>query len=225
MREFGHGIKIPDLPEQPIASKEILWPIQPGFGNLPTGDSSRFPDIQAIKTRKSAEQPAPLFAFKKAVSNALKRVLILDGYFLEPEKGKGNRQSRIDQILMWMPETMQANDIRILTNALEPNGNVDIGNDVKKQFQEHAEVINSYRLPGAGKCTIDMKFTLDQTFDCVHDRFAIIDDELWHFGATVGGFHSQVNAATRGWRASEHGAKVFFESAWAGDSRMGKKKK
>lgn len=35
----------------------------------------------------------------------------------------------------------------------------------------------------------------------VHDRFAIVDDVLWHCGATIGGLHNQINAMTFGWSA------------------------
>ena len=48
----------------------------------------------------------------------------------------------------------------------------------------------------------------------VHDRFAIIDDELWHFGATVGGSHRSVTAYSRGWSAQATRAGEFFEEAW-----------
>lgn len=48
----------------------------------------------------------------------------------------------------------------------------------------------------------------------VHDRFALIDDELWHFGATVGGAHRSINAYSRGWDAGETRAMEFFEEAW-----------
>jgi hypothetical protein len=48
----------------------------------------------------------------------------------------------------------------------------------------------------------------------VHDRFAIVDDELWHFGATVGGAHRSVNAFSRGWDAKTTRASEFFEEAW-----------
>ena len=33
----------------------------------------------------------------------------------------------------------------------------------------------------------------------VHDRFAIVDDNLWHWGATVGGGHELLNVVTFGW--------------------------
>lgn len=48
----------------------------------------------------------------------------------------------------------------------------------------------------------------------IHDRFAIVDNELWHFGADVGGAHLSINAASRGWNAEERGAVRFFDNVW-----------
>ncbi len=48
----------------------------------------------------------------------------------------------------------------------------------------------------------------------VHDRFAIFDDELWHFGGTVGGIMKAVNAYSRGWNSEDHRAKDFFDDIW-----------
>lgn len=47
-----------------------------------------------------------------------------------------------------------------------------------------------------------------------HDRFAIIDDELWHWGANVGGTHHHVNAYSRGWSAADTEAISYFERLW-----------
>lgn len=48
----------------------------------------------------------------------------------------------------------------------------------------------------------------------VHHRFAIVDDELWHFEATVGGSHRSLNAYSRGWDACMTRAGEFFDEAW-----------
>lgn len=50
-----------------------------------------------------------------------------------------------------------------------------------------------------------------------HDRFAIVDNELWHFGATVGGSHPSINAFSRGWNAAETGAIRYFTELWRGN--------
>lgn len=37
----------------------------------------------------------------------------------------------------------------------------------------------------------------------IHDRFALMDGEIWHFGGTVGGVNSHLTAYSRGW--PDHG--------------------
>ena len=220
MKSFAPEIKTVVKSKQPVPDKAIFWAAQTGYGNLPNGDRNSFPEMRAIAERYSAEKPNPLATFGEAVAQAQNRVLLIDQYLLNPDKG--NRQDRIDHILRWMPETILANDIRFLTKSHNTNGNKEVDNDLAKKFQEHAEIINLFRPKGGGQCAIEVRFTLTQNFDYIHDRFAIIDDELWHFGATVGGFHSQVSAATRGWRASDHGAVDFFELAWNAKPQIGK---
>lgn len=51
-----------------------------------------------------------------------------------------------------------------------------------------------------------------QGFPELHDRFAIIDDEAWHFGSTVGGGYFRFGAATRGWDADE--LATLFKNKW-----------
>lgn len=213
MKSFGPQIDTVPKPKRPVPGKAILWAAQTGYGNMPNGDRDCFPEMRAIVARKYAIQPNPLATFGEAVSQAQDRVWVIDPYFFDPDN-RGSRQDRIVHILRWMPETILANDIRFLTKSYNSNDNRAVDSDLAKQFQEHAEFINMYRSKGTGECIIQVRFTLTKNFDYIHDRFAIVDDELWHFGATVGGFHSLVSAATRGWRASDHGAEEFFKLAW-----------
>ena len=48
----------------------------------------------------------------------------------------------------------------------------------------------------------------------LHDRFAITDGALWHFGATVGGGYSGLTAVSGPWPATETRAVEFFEECW-----------
>ena len=84
-----------------------------------------------------------------------------------------------------------------------------------------ANAINSSNRYRSGRLVVEVRFTLGTKFPYVHDRFAIIDDELWHFGATVGGLHQDVNAATRGWDVDDNDALRFFEVAWEGERNNG----
>ncbi len=201
--------------KRPVPEPRILWPTVVGFGENGGSDSGRFPSLTAIKARRAAQTPEALSAFVEAAQNAQDRILILDDFLFKPKEGQ-SQQSRYDQILRWLPVGLVANDIRFLTNAHGDRAERDL---IQQQFTKRAAAINSRAPRRAGRATIAIKFSLGREFPYVHDRFAIIDSELWHFGSTVGGLHNDVNAATRGWDADEHDALRFFEDAWRGDAR------
>jgi len=199
---------------RPYPQPQILWPTFPGYGNGEESDASTFPRLTAIKARRAASPPKSLTAFVKAASMALDRILVLDDFLFKPLEGQ-SQQSRYEQMLEWLPYGLVANEIRILTNAHEDKTQQ---RTIQNQFNEHVADINRRMTRRAGMATIEIRFTLGSTFPYVHDRFAIIDNELWHFGATVGGLHNLVNAATRGWDAEAHDAVRFFYQAWDGDN-------
>ncbi len=199
---------------RPYPEPQILWPTFPGYGDdSRSSDSRAFPCLPAIKARLAASPPEALTAFVEAVWMAQDRILVLDDFLFKPREGQ-SRQSRYEQILFWLPNGLVANDIRFLTNAHEDRAEQDA---IQKLFNEHVAAINQRAPRRAGAAKIEISFSLGRKFPYVHDRFAIIDNELWHFGATVGGLHSLVNAATRGWDAEAHDAVRFFNDAWDGD--------
>jgi hypothetical protein len=198
---------------RPFPEKQILWPTSPGYGDNGGSDSCVFPSVKAIMARQAACPPEALLAFVESVWEAQDRILVLDDFLFKPLKGQ-SQQSRYDKILFWLPDLLVAKDIRFLTNA---HGDKAERDAIRKLFNEHVAGINQHRSHRAGMAKIEIRFSLGSKFPYVHDRFAIIDDELWHFGATVGGLHSLVNAATRGWDAEAHQAARFFEDAWKGD--------
>jgi len=202
MKNFKNKITISEKSALPIpAEKEILWAGQDGgCGHFPASKSN-------IIYRKYAPDPTPIYAFRDAVIKAQERIWMVDEYLLVSEKRKPN--NRIETISTWLQNDINANDIRLLTKH---HDEIDI--DALDKFKLRADAINNSRPRNPVKCNIEIKTNLSNKIDYLHDRFAIIDDELWHFGATVGGFHSSVNAVSRGWRASEHGAIEFFEFLW-----------
>jgi hypothetical protein len=203
---------------QPVApateEPQILWPSAHYYGDNGGSDSSVFPSLTAIKARCGARPPEPLEAFVETVRDARDRILILDDYLFKPLAGQ-SQQDRLRQILAWLPVGLVANDIRFLTNR-HPDQDF-----IRKQFNERVTEINQRSPRRLGTAAIDIRFTLGTAFPYVHDRFAIIDCELWHFGATVGGLHSLVNATSRGWDAHSREAVRFFDEAWKGDSDVG----
>lgn len=50
--------------------------------------------------------------------------------------------------------------------------------------------------------------------DFIHDRFAIVDNILWHFGSDIGSSNTSLNATSYGWNADKLGVIIFFEELW-----------
>ena len=208
----------PQKKEYPL-SKALFWATAWGYGNCENGDATRFPSsLQPIKARIKAYEAnegsafLPLMTFVEAARNAQDRIWVLDGYLFSPVDGM-NRSCRIDAIMRWFPAGLAASSVRLLTASI----NDDVDRETERQFHELARRINERDKYRKNRLTIEVNFALVKHFPYVHDRFAIIDDELWHFGATVGGLHPDVSATSRGWSAKEYGADQFFDMAWEGD--------
>ncbi|MCP1445516.1 hypothetical protein J3D54_004648 [Pseudomonas sp. GGS8] len=202
MSKFDSGLRLPVKPPRTPLKTEIMWGCE-------SGGSHHFPrDIETIHTRRHSPAPRPLEAFSKAVSSAVDRIWVVDEYFLKPDTSV-QPDGRILTILDWLHAGLVASDIRILTRM-----HAEVPEDMLQLFQMREEEINTRQARRAKCCSIQVNTRLRQDFDYIHDRFAVVDDELWHFGATVGGFHASVNAASRGWCAVDSGAIAFFELAW-----------
>lgn len=201
MKGFGFEIAIAPKAERPFPAREILWGSQEGGQN-------RFPRSTAAWERKYSSDPVPLQKFGEAVAAAQERIWIVDEYLLMPEKGKGSPADRIDKILTWLHLSLAASDIRLLTKQHQ-----EFPEDGLKKFQRRAREISNHEARRGKECCIEIRTHLTREWDFVHDRFAIVDDELWH--GTAGGFQASVSAASRGWRAVDHGAIDFFEKIWS----------
>jgi hypothetical protein len=202
MKKLSSGPALPPKPPRIALPKDILWGCQ-------SGGSPHFPrDLATIHQRRYAPDPEPMHAFRDAVMNAAERVWVVDEYFLVPNNG-AEPDARVDSVLAWFPDSLAASDIRILTKEHK-----QITDDMLNRFEQRAQAINARNPNRPAKCLIQICTQLTHKFNFIHDRFAVIDDELWHFGASVGGFHSSVTAASRGWDAVDLGAVAFFEMAW-----------
>lgn len=197
-------------PSPPLPEKQILRP------PCHQGDnSSLFPDTNQIYSRRKASNTHDFLidVFFEAIANALERVLIVDNYFFKPHEGKGDNEDeklddRIDILLLPMESrSFQASEVKILSGC-----NADETQEsLQTKLQSRANRISQKRPIGNSSLSIEFKTLPDRL---IHDRFAIIDDELWHFGGTVGGFEKQFSVASRGWRASEYGADALFHNIW-----------
>lgn len=212
------GIGVPEpvaSPAQatPALQPRIVWPGLARNGSArPEGwlpcDLDAFPETQFIaERRRRGEGSTHLPMFKAHVQGALRRVLIVDTYLL------CGGEAAEAEVLSWFPEGFEAAEVRIAC------GGVQSGRDPRafnNEISAVADRINTRRRRlGTPALRLETKLDLDSAIPpFVHDRFAVVDDELWHFGATVGGLHHKVNAATRGWDAVSAQAERFFNEVW-----------
>lgn len=152
--------------------------------------------------------------FGKHVASAVDRVLVVDTYLL-----CGGERAE-EEVLSWFPDSFEAKDVRIACGGLKQSRSETL---FTTKLADRATAINTRKASlGAPATIIMLKTNLDpSSYPYVHDRFAVVDDELWHFGATVGGLHHGVNAATRGWNAVAVGAVNFFGEVWSQRARGG----
>lgn len=136
-----------------------------------------------------------LLAFETAVMGAHRRLLVLDPHF--DEVGVRALRDALDY--------SQAREIRFLTGQT--------ADDVKPWCQDFELRINTDRTDHL-KVKVEWRNLRRHSFPFLHDRFAIVDDALWHFGATVGGGHAGVNAASGPWPAVDARAEDFFAECW-----------
>lgn len=191
-------------PEQPLHEKIIYW------GTSSAGDDRRFPTESDIRLRGCSEVPMPLSVFVNAVRNAVQRVWIVDEYFFTSGSNNIKTTNHVSDICKWFHKDLKATDIRILTGSHD-----EVSVDELSLVRMQADDINRSQPKRQTVCTIAIKTNLTSgKFSYIHDRFAVIDNELWHFGGTVGGYQKKVSAVSRGWCARETGAIEFFELAW-----------
>ena len=189
-------------PPEPSVEPQLLWPsIKYGKG-IENQDASFFPDMQDVCGRHAASKTdtiLKLIAFESAVVQAEIHILVLDPHF--DEIGAN--------VLGPALEFSQARDVRLLTG----------GGDVSKEEREGLrKMFTDYRnlnQVDSSQVAVQWRATLDKsTFPFLHDRFAIVDGSLWHFGSTVGGGHQGLTAASGPWSATRTRAKEFFEECW-----------
>jgi hypothetical protein len=197
---------------EPVATDDyipsLLWPaiVVSDLGDrYVEQDRSQFPDEQAIRLRyqcvKSNTLAYGLKAFSLAVAEATYRIYILDLQFLE------FGYAVLEQVM----SATRAPEIRIVSKKATGQQRRELESKCQTLDLLRNPTPRDSRPPGKVEWRPDL---LDHNFPHLHDRFAIIDNELWHFGATVGGGHPCLNAASRGWSATAMRATEFFNEVW-----------
>ena len=189
------------LPE-PSVCPRLLWPSIRYWERIENRDLSCFPTRELVNGRRKAHGDGiavKLLAFEAAVMEALVRILVLDPHFDEI----GAR------VLGPALSSSQASDVRLLT------GGGDIDREERERLRRELTQYLNLDQPTPRGFEVRWKANLEKRhFPFLHDRFAIVDGELWHFGSTVGGGCAGLTAASGPWSTSTTRAAEFFEECW-----------
>lgn len=183
---------------------KLLWPTLDN--TCEAIDLHRFPQqLEETLRYKCGEFGACSENFMSAIRNALDRVWLIDRYLLKLVQGVNQSFSSVFERSLLQTK---ASDIRLLTTGKSGH---------KEQIKRLHEIQEARcKPPRTDKFTIEVRIIREGPTQTrfPHDRFALIDDELWHWGANVGGTHHEVNAYSHGWMANETGAVQYFQRLW-----------
>ena len=186
--------RIRPVPSAPSTLPALLWPSVGNDGS--SVGAVYFPDREHIHWRRELckKSAMTLPTFVQAVATAHRRLFIMDSHF--DEIGVNSLQRAL--------EGSQVSDVRLLTGHVR---------DLETKRIDLENRINLYR--NDQRVNVRWHTTLDRnSYPFLHDRFAVVDGALWHFGATVGGGHPGLNAASGPWPAEETRSVDFFEECW-----------
>ena len=185
------------LPTVPVKESGLISPAvplaAPSFHWIATLPGTAFP--ARLGPPGPGNPGTPLPGFVSAVASASQRIWIIDRHF---EGWCG-----LAQLL----EVLLPGSAR---RPLKPRGTAPVVMILSRRVKEARDWLTSEKkgLPQ----NIRIAGLRDDA--SVHDRFALVDDDLWHFGSTVGGAHPEVSAATRGWGAEVPLFERLFQSLW-----------
>lgn len=141
------------------------------------------------------ESPSPgevegLEVFLLALADASARIWILDPHF-EGEEGYEVLKPWIQSALDIARSERRRIDVRIMTGRL---------GELEAWIENNSVAVDEVQRKGTARP--------------LHDRYAVVDDDLWHFGSTVGGGHPGLSSASRGWGRHVNNFETLFRSWW-----------
>ena len=150
------------------------------------------PNLRDIKDRyREGEKNAlVLDSFTRTLRNASDKIWILDTYLHK----NFSKNDVFESILKSIFINKAIIDVRFY---LKSKTNEE---DIKEIVKFYNDLIREDR-SNSRATTIALKFY--DNLNYVHDRFAIVDDYLWHFGSDVGASLPSLHATSYGWNAEK----------------------
>lgn len=207
--KFSPSIEIAPVDDQVKERPKLIWPSQRSLRDEYGFGEPRFPVFEEYVARYKDPEPKAAIEFVRSVRAARHRVWLMDDYIFKDDNQ--NLERNVLRVLSWFKGCASCSDIRIATRCFT----YECRTTIDSLVYDFVEDMNRARGSAPSLISVEVGYVLCRgRFDFLHDRFAIIDDELWHFGATVGGLHSKVSAVSHGWHAEQRRASSFFEEAW-----------
>lgn len=173
----------------------VAVPLPPEEPRLLFFDRKRgLADRETLTLNDRGNDPVLSPKFQSALQTAA-QVYIVDSYFAET-------RALAEEILL-VATVADVKQMRIITAR-------------KAEFGALRDLVYELQREAQRSGTIELR-TLPKRTDgsaLPHDRFALIDGTLWHWGATVGGGFSGLNACSFGWSAKRTGAAAWFKELW-----------
>lgn len=206
LRQFDKKIQLPAEPgsHQP----EIRWPYRDGGLECFPDYDDLYINYSPLYTDSTFCTSVVLSDFYEALIGASKRVWIIDKNFLQDKYSLDGEIHIGPSFLQNAIVQSSFPELKIIT--LKPK---DINRiDPKTEERELINLRKKFR-PRDGLLVV-IRILNKRSSKIIHDRFAIIDNSLWHFGSDVGGRDPKLNAVSFGWDAIRTGAISFFEKLW-----------
>ncbi|WP_201591401.1 hypothetical protein [Psychrobacter fozii] len=167
-------------------------------------DLLKCPNLLYVKNRyrQGETDPLVLNSFTQSLRHASERVWILDTYMNKNLSNNGVFESLLKSIIINSSTLDVRFYLKSKVNESEIKGLIDFSNDEIRE-QRGSNVATN----------IVCGFYDDLSY--LHDRFAIIDNILWHFGSDVGASLPSLHATSYGWNVDKLNIINFFEELWA----------
>lgn len=192
--EINENIGIDDADLKGNCPSKLYWPIysyDPDGGNvIVENDIDYFPEIDEIKNS--------YYCIRNWLKKRSGKKLLRNGdfwtrFFTSQEAYIVDRFFSVDEYerlidLMCEKITFSLNAVSIL--CLNHFEEVQSRNNTRNGKEEDIQVVVKI---------FNMKKSEGTMFE-IHDRFVLLDDQIWHFGGTVGGVNLHLTAYSSGWK-------------------------
>ena len=189
-QDLGVLVKDSETSEKKFLTPELLWPLFDwDHSGLISRECGNFPEISDIE-------------------KSMRALTLYDGKIIPGSKKFWDKFLDSDKVIFidrfFSTDEMEKMFYELQTRSENGNYPSDIAiicinyyrevNTMNRQRRNVPSNIHVHKMLPTSKKDAVKNIIYD-----IHDRFAIMDNEIWHFGSTLGGHMKQLTAFSRGW--------------------------